>query len=188
MFAHVCRYIWRLKSDIGCFTSLFFFEKGISLNLGLTATVRLLSQEAPGICLCHCSHVGTVDMHTNHTWLLHEFWELDLDSHVYIATFYTWSHLPDPPNCINTALTEPLATFILFFLKESSRCCNDYSLFHTRWGTERRELHASPNLPSDVIKWFLPLKSLDIFFSFSLFTKVHSFLSYQMVDLFCFGF
>lgn len=46
-----------------------------------------------------------------------------------------------------------------------------------------KSLQASPNLPSDVIiKWFLPLKSVDVFFNFSLFKKVHSFLSYKMVD------
>lgn len=48
---------------------------------------------------------------------LHEFWGLDLKSRVYVATFYTRSHLSDPPNCINTAVTEPLATFF-FFLKD----------------------------------------------------------------------
>lgn len=114
---------------------------------------------------------------------LHEFWGLDLNFRVYVATFYTRSHLSDPPNCINTAVTEPLATFFFFF-KGSSRCCNGCSSFHTRRGTKSRELQASPHLPSDVIvKWFFPLKSVDILFNFSLFTKLHSFLSYQMVDL-----
>lgn len=40
--------------------------EGFLTDLGLTATVILLSQEAPGICLCHCSHAGIVDMHTNY--------------------------------------------------------------------------------------------------------------------------